>query len=671
MLVARELIVNFILFNVVWAFAYLIGGSALWLFRRRDTSDQTRNVGGLCLLVTSSATGLAIVSFLGYILASIGLLYAILLPVAGLGIILVSSLSRGGWKAFWQEHWRIVREAVRPYTIVVYFVALYSAARAVLPDTGPDTQQFHLTYPYEWAIHHHLVADMLLRIPYDALNWQMLYAWFFTLGIGTYSSLLVLLTGVLTLLGIQALLVGQPFIRDRLSDKTSWPIATAALVLAPLAFQLSPAVLRWETTSFLDVPFGFFLLAIAICTVCALREPHDPRAIAALVICGGFFVGMKVSFLAFSPLILGLVIVAAHAAKLSFWKGAVVCGLLVLTACPWYTRNFVLGGDPAPPLLNIPIVGKDSRYDRQDYDSITAALEEGRQTENVFTLPYDLFMNTTEPQFAEYGVTVAWVFLYVPLFALALYPLLRKRLNYDAPLVAIAAIAAFGVFYWMNTAIYARYTLVFGAVLCAFLAILLVALPWPRRVASFAVIVGLLVLAVPTPSTGLPWLQAYLSSAFGDIASMANSPNRQAWQARAMGSSREIAYLSAALNKPTDSRRIYDFAAQLNLQMREAGLTPVGDFFGLDRYNDLAVRVGEGHFAEEVRLLNLDGVLISGDLLDPHLYSGDPHYHIGEYGNTSFLLSPRLLAMLQAQAIAIGFRRVVLPGSNQVMLVRP
>lgn len=670
MLVSREIVVNLLLLHAIWGFSYLIGGAMLWPFGGGRKAIPN-HADALSNLVVTTAVGLASISFLGFILGSIGLLYWLYLPITGIAIILFASLLRVNDepRAFWQERWQVLKGAIQPYSIAIYAIALFCGFGAILPDTASDTQSYHLAYAYDWASSHRLIVDHFLRYPYYALNWQLLDAWMFALNLSTYTSLLTWLTCILTTLGIQSLLADQPFVvAGSTRGAKAGALATIALVLAPLSFQLSPVVLRWGTTSFIDVPQGLFFLVVVICAVRAYREPEDRRYLVALVFCGGFFVGMKATFVAFLPLLLGLLLAGARAARLSPSKLAALAALLIIFASPWYLRNFILADDPIPPILNIHFAGMDNKYDIADYNALEDQLRGNTRQQSIVTLPYDLFVHTNTDIFVDYGVTAAALLIFVPFLVVLAYRQFRKRFNWDISVLITAIASSFGILYWIDTSLFARYMLLFAATYSAFLAICLFRLPLGRRLQPFVILFALGLIAVPTPSSFHDISNFFQSWRIG-IWQMTKYASRGAWQSDTLGAAREIEYLSNAENKVGRSRRVYSFG-RLNLELREHGMIGLGDYFGPERFADLVIRIREGRLGDEIRLLDLDAILIDGTYLDPADYNGSSSFRLVVGKNLSPEFSPHTLSRLQAEALSLGFERVLLPNSKNVMLVR-
>jgi len=647
----KELAFSLLVVHFVWALAYVLGSLVLTAFGENREGNVTPG-RALFELVVSSACGLATLGLAAFACALPGLLYAPALLVIFLLAAVLSGARRCGASqaGFWRFRWLIIKRAITPYTASAWALAILLGIPAILPDHGPDSQAFLLPQAFDWAETHRLSVDQFLRFPYYTENWPLLYAWLFVFKLGDYTSLLSWLCVILSALGIQSL------IADFEASPSSWgrislPYLRAALAVAPLGFLISPATLRWEWTSMQDLAQGFIFLAFMLSSVAALRSSEDTRPLAATVITAAFFVGMKTSFVAFLPLsivVISLVCARNHrqAATLALALG----GLIVLSA-PWYVRSFVLGGDPIAPVLNLKFQGVDKKLTPEDQTGIVSDLRLGQSLRpiDLLKIPWRITFHTASITFREYGVTLAYLFLYVP-FVVLLMAIFRLRRWLDAESVLMSVILGYAILYWLATSYMARYTLMFAPALYAFGTYLIIRLTKRSLQGAVLALAALLVLAVPSTGLGYYFISNQLQAYDWDYFAVYKS--RDTYQKRLYAEPywSEIKYLIAFENRPKSAKRIYAVGpVQWRLEFRRYGITLIGDWFGPERYIDLDTTIHLGRFSEYVRRFGFDAMIVSPEVT---------------------YMQPHVVRHLEEQAASAGFRIVRLPGSKDVLLLR-
>ncbi|HEX3551347.1 MAG TPA: hypothetical protein VHT53_13265, partial [Candidatus Elarobacter sp.] len=263
MFAEERLLAGWVIVHAVCVLAYLTGG----LLDRRARPPKTP-AEALTELVVRIATGLAL---WGFGVLAIGLAGALrpLGVVALFAAFVLAARAVHGPALFTAPFWRALARraglAVTVPNLALYYVALLTMVPAVLPDMESDSLRGHLALAADWAVHGHVYADTLLRLPYYATNFQLLYALFDTLGLWDFVHFLPAMCGGLVLLGARAAVT---LIEDLLPPAaTRWTAVSRALVttLIPLTLALSPVFLRWNDTGMLDIPIELYAFVPVLC----------------------------------------------------------------------------------------------------------------------------------------------------------------------------------------------------------------------------------------------------------------------------------------------------------------------------------------------------------------------------------------------------------------------
>ncbi len=298
-----HLLAGLILAHVVWLLAYLTGT----LIDRRANAPETAATA-LAEFVVRSATGLALWGFGTFVIGIAGWLNPIGLATLFACFLFAGRALHGRalfTGAFWRDQADRVGRAWSVPNLLLYYAALAVIVPAILPDSLSDSVRYHLAYPVDWAVHGRIYPDYFLRLPFYPMNFQLLFAAFQTLGLAAYVHFLPWLCGALVLLATRAAIA---LLEERIAppvtrvDRVARGMVT---FLLPLSVLVSPIFLRWTDTAYIDVPAELFAFVPALCLVLALVAKRDLRWSA--VCCGAFFVGMKVSFIAFVPLLVAFV----------------------------------------------------------------------------------------------------------------------------------------------------------------------------------------------------------------------------------------------------------------------------------------------------------------------------------------------------------------------------
>lgn len=656
MFAVRELAFSLVILHAVWALAYLLGSMTLAPFGevRKDGVTTGR---ALLDLVLSTACGLAMLALGAFALALFGIFYAPFLLLLLVLAAVFSGIRRQGafTAAFWRRRWLIVLKSVTPYTAATWALAIVLGIPAVLPDSAYDSQAFLLPQAWNWAETHHLGVDTTARFPYYAQNWVLLQAWLFIFKLANYTSLLTWLCAILTALGIQSLIADFGVTGEIRRSPHALLLRLAfyaALFAAPLAFLLSPVTIRWEWTSMQDLAQGFTFLAFMLSAVAAFRSRDTLRPLAASVIIAAFFAGIKTSLISFLPLY--ALVIAAICLRHRYGPrilAVALAGLIALSS-PWYVRSFVLDGDPLAPVLNLKFQGVDRKFTRDDLTRIDSDLRLGESVQPVdlLTIPWRIAFQTNTITFREYGVTLGYLFLYVPglVLLMSLYKSGRRWL--DAETILMAAIISGGILYWLGTSYMARYSLLFASSFIAFSAYLILRATRRLRWGFVAATAVFIAFAIPSTSDGYNFLSAQLQAY--DLHYMDIYKSRDAYLNARYGAPywAESRSLISFEKRPKSAKRIYSLGpTDWRFRFSREGIRMIGDWIGPERYYDLDTMIHLGRFKEYVARFGFDAMIVPLD---------------------SKILSPRTIWHLEEQARAAGFKTMRPPGSTHVLLLK-
>jgi hypothetical protein len=615
-----QVAIGLVLLHCFWLFFFLVG--SLTLGRLPLSGSTERNASGsLTELVTASATGIAVTGLYGFIVGVTGLFqpWSLLVLIVFLALLAHVRGVRVLASDFWHDRAAVIAGAFRWPSAIVYALGIVIAVPAALPEIAADPNTIHLPYALEWARAHSLTVDPYFRFPYYAMNWQLLYAWLFLLNLGNWTPLLSALCGVLSGLGIQAALAPRIWRQDSGHGPPA-AVGSILLVAAPLMLFLSPTFLRWNVTSMIDIPIAFLFLATALLAVKALEGGADRETLARLILCGGFFIGLKPTFLTFVPLLAVLVWLVAKNAMGSKRGAAAAVLLFVVTASPWYVKSFVQDGDPIAPYLNLAIVHKDAKFSVLDWSGITRDLSRGRERDplSLIKLPVRMFLHTNTERFREYGVTFGLVGLYLPLIFLWFALVSQKHffLN-DRRLLIFAVCASYGVVYWVATSYLARYSLLFTPALCVCLGLWLFYLSRRGRFAAAAAVALGLICAVPTP-TSTDWLAHLALANYRYLPDIYKS--RSDYLDRSVLAYKEEEYISRFESAPGRAKRVLGLCCHdLAFQFKVNGVTQIGDYVGPERFGDVVIAIHENQIARFVNRFGVDAILVRrGEYFSSH-----------------------------------------------------
>jgi hypothetical protein len=643
--VAGQLAIGLVLIHVAWVYFYLCGTllqTPLFAAFGWGDDEPTRSESLLRLVVTT-AGGIAITGFVTFVLGLVGLIH----PAAFCGWIVVmfglfalcgDSPLRA---SFWRSRAGALVRAGSPGALVVYLGALLLAVPAILPEVQYDPLFGYDVVAYGWAHHHGIYVDYWRRFPYYAENWMLIATWAFAFGVDDWGNFLGWLTGCLSMLGAYAY-VTHMIERARAYEAAPW-LAPSAGIAAAAAVGVSPIFLRWGDTGMVDVPSGLFFFAAAAAAAAACVSPWrgwTPHAIA----CGAFFAGIKSSLIVFIPIFALLAYVLALRAGGRRLAVSAALAAIVLSS-PWYVKNFIQGGDPIAPVLNLALHGVDSKLSKQDMEGQLADLSVGQTPDARLRAPYDILEATESTFYREPGSTVLLGLIVLPPLVVSYIVFRRRPLPWRGASTAtfvLGALLFFAISYWLATSHLARYTLMFAPALAAFAVPLIVSAAAQRHAPAALALAGACLTALPASRGAYTYDYQFWQNNYEFIGGFYT--DRTSYLALRVFGYTEGQYLCRVYaENPESAHRVYVVNTEtLNYFFARCGATSIGDWFGPERYGDLAAAVGRGAAVEHLRRFGVDAVLVP---------------------SSAAALSLATQQDLFAQLRQGGFREVVLPNS--------
>ena len=598
-----HVISGLILTHVVWFLAYLTGT----LIDRREDAPETA-AAALAEFVVRSASGLALSGFATFFIGVAGWLNPI--GFAGLFACFVIALRmRHGRELFTGAAWRALAQRVgRAFnvpTLLLYYAALAAIVPAVLPDTLSDSVRYHLAYPVDWAVHGRIYPDYFLRLPFYPTNFQLLFAAFQTLGLAAYVHFLPWLCGALVVLATRAAVA---LLEERLPPpamRVDRVARTLVTVLLPLSILVSPIFLRWVDTAYIDVPAELFAFVPTLCLVLALVAKRDLRWSA--VCCGAFFVGIKVSFIVFIPMLVAFVWILTKALGENRRARAVACLVFLAASSPWYARSFIYDHDPIAPVVNIALHHRDATYDRYDYVHNNEDLSTDRSPAALAMLPLNFWLRTDVGNQHEFGNVGLIVLLYVPFAALGAAMMFGVRTPLQRAVVVFSAASAYGLAYCVATSYLLRYTLIFQPALAASVASILLVLP--RRPAVAWLCAATAALAVVPSRSAMPWYAGVFRDYYRNLELEYKSDDGYVARYLPGYSQVQEVFESGALSKQPPPRVLL-IRIEAEYYFRRRGVETVGDWFGPGRYRDLVMMMENGRLRDYVRHFDIGAVIV-------------------------------------------------------------
>jgi hypothetical protein len=593
--------------HVAWAYFYLCG--TLVRPPRLETgpaSDAPASGAALVDIVLTTACGMALTGFATFVLGLLHLLYPVAIPLwlALLGLVFARRADPPWRAAFWRSRVAVWHAAVSPGALLLYALALVYGFASARPDLGSDATSYHVVYPLEWAAAHAIFVDPSLRAPFYATNWALLDVWLLMFGLVDATQTLSWLASLLSLLGIYGYVTaGVQRAGHRLDA-----VHVVLGLLAAAAVAGSTVFLNASVLALVDVPIGLFFLAAALALLDVVRARRWD-SVAAFVVCGGFFVGMKPSLIAFFPLLAAGAALAVLLLGGSRRRMALTLVALTVCAAPWYAKNLVQAGDPVTPALNIPLRGVDPHWSADDFHGLALDLKAGEATTPLGRLlvPLQSLTEPSSPAFRADGGTMLILLVWLPAM-IAAYALFRRgRVDRLEPFV-LAGLVCYGVAYWLTTTYQSRYALVFLPALAALVGALAARIALRGPAFRWAAAALLLACALPTAQN----VASARSIAGGYDDLWAHYLDRESWLRDRAPSYPEVEAISAALRRSgrTDLRVYRAYLEFDRLYFAERGIHVAGDLFGPERYLDFQQAIYEDGIGQLVEREHIGAFLL-------------------------------------------------------------
>ncbi|GAC1658301.1 MAG: hypothetical protein NVS4B13_01020 [Candidatus Elarobacter sp.] len=638
MLAAEHLALGLLIAHAAWLWVFLCG-SAL----RRSPIPVETPEEALIEVVLTSASGFAVTAFATYLLGWAGLLYpaTAALAVVALGVVLVLRGASPLRAAFWRERLTLVRKAASRPATVAWMLAVFISLPALIPDTGSDATFYYLPLPLDWANAHRLTIDPWLRLPYTTNNWPLILTWPYVLHIEEYAQFVNWLISLLLLLIVYGFSAyGGRLLRGN-GGMAGVHIA-ALLVTASLCTM--PIFLHFVGANMIDVPSGMFFTVVAVAAIRAIIS-RDARHVLTLVVCGGFLIGLKISFIALLPLLGALIILSLRAAGRSRRTMAASLAALVILASPWYVEAFVLTGDPVPPVLNLRFQHKDIKWSNHDMEVQLADLVSNTSPRGLLSVPVTAFTDPTNPNLRDWGVSVMGTLYPLAAFVLA-YALLGRRKRISV-MILTSTVIVYGIAYWYLTSHLLRYALIFFPLVAALLTMLFAAATRRSVAVRLAAVPLMALLAIPSPASYSMlndiWVTDYLQ--IGD-----QYRGRQDWLELRSPAYAEIEYLCRLMpSVPEPDNRVYViYLSNSQLFFKECGLQMLGDAFGPERFFDLGRAVSHEDVTRWAHHMRVGAMLMPLETETFPLFAG-----------------------LRGQLSALGWSERLFPQSDWVVYLAP
>lgn len=653
MIAFQQYLVGILIAHVAWLIFFTIG-SIVREAAFQNAPEHPSRASALLEIVLSSASGIAVIGLMSFFVGLFPAIYPITF-LCFLGVLVAVAFARTDSpfrSRFWLTRFSLWKRACSPEALLIYAFSLVLAVSALIPDTGSDATAYHMVYAYDWATAHHIYVDQWLRMPYYANNWLLIQMWMIELSALPFVTFVTWLTGMLTLFGVTgAILKFAPRPPGSSPDDANIGVRVVA-ILAPLSLVFSATFLLNMTSEMVDVPIGFFFLAFSLSVMLALQD--SKRFLADVIVCGAFFIGMKISFIAFFPAFAVALYLALG------WRPPKRILALALTAfailsLPWYAKNFIQAGDPISPTLNIIFRGADPKMSVADFRNVMGNLGRDTSPGAVLSVPLRIFTSPTAQQFREPGETALLMLLMLPGVLIA-YSLLRKDQRPKQSVLFLYAITFYAIAYWTNTSYLARYALLIYPTLAVIVPLFALYVARPVKYAVWGAATLMLLCAVPTPSA-MPFLTDTIwHNRIANIWSLYHG--REDWINTHNPFNEEVQYTASALIRSNQSSR-HVYALQLeitSLFFRERGITSIGDWFGPGRYHDFSTAIRENNLAGFARQFNIAAFIVP----------------VGSYfSNSSYGPSLADMTQFNVEAAQLGYTRTQLPGWHYAVYLGP
>jgi len=315
-----------------------LGEHILQLLSRGEPSDADGS-----LFSFSAAIGIALLSTVMLSLSLFGLLSTpILTPLAM--ILGIAGLVRLRLLATSKRDARI-RQALRYFTVPAAAITILSLPILIAPPFFRDSLVYHLELPRQYLLHNGMVEISSNVYTYFPAGIEMLYTFGQAL-FPSYSARFIHFGFlILTMLGVV----------EYAGLATSCRKLPQMLLTALMAFALIPTLWLESTSAYIDAGWMFFsfviLAGLDYYFRCNKRHLLGTASIAA-----GFLFAIKYTSVYFILTLCLAALLIRLLLKVSVpvsWKSALIFkATFLLSAAPYYIRNFILTGDPMFPFLS-------------------------------------------------------------------------------------------------------------------------------------------------------------------------------------------------------------------------------------------------------------------------------------------------------------------------------
>lgn len=340
--VAGDLFTFLLLFGIALA----IGS---WLTRRMDYQSRLER------LVFSAGLGLCIIALLTFGLAVVGLVYRWLFWT----LLIVAALVLRRELRYWLAELRHLR-FVRPQGAWSIFLSVFvlltlgiCLISTLLPPIEWDSWVYHLVGPERYISAH--------RLTHDFENYYLFFPSFaemlFTAGMALKSDIVARLVHF----GYLLLTLGALYAFSLRYWRGRYGLSAVALFLS------IPTAVLIATWSYVDLALTFYSFLALYALLNWLSSERGPEAnplrgqltVSGWLILAGIGGGAAPSIKytgIVTPLVLGAVLLwSLLRRRLSFRRlfhgGAIVLGVAMLVAAPWYVKNTIVAGNPVYPLI--------------------------------------------------------------------------------------------------------------------------------------------------------------------------------------------------------------------------------------------------------------------------------------------------------------------------------